>query len=307
MIKVFIDGSYGTTGLRIKERLIKRDDIDLLQINEKNKKNLDARLELIHQSDITILCLPDKESKEIVEKIDDSVRIIDTSSWHRTQDSFVYGLPEIGFREKISTAKKVSVPGCHATGIICLSNIIAKALKDNGHELSGVLGLMTKLQFTSITGYSGGGKKMIEEYEDKQNNFSAPRIYNLEQTHKHNKEIIKYSKLDDHFAFFPFVSNYYSGMLVSTNLNMEHTCILDSAKEMFQDEKLVKVKEGKDEILSSDKMSGKDDMVIHIFDANGGAVMVALYDNLGKGASGAAIQCLNIMADLDETEGLIYD
>lgn len=317
MYKVFIDGQEGTTGLRIFNRLNARNDIQLLNIEPNDRKNMDIRLENIRNADITFLCLPDQAAREIAALAPENARIIDASTAHRVDDDWVYGFPEIGAdqREHIYCSNRVSVPGCHASGFIS----IIKPLIDYN-----IISKETFLSCTSITGYSGGGKPLIKEYEafDK-NNYTnhqddrkAPGIYALTQNHKHLPEMKKISGIVKSPAFIPIVSDYYSGMLVTIPLDVKtalkeyHPDDFERVyKDFYSQEKMVHVirldNDGKSETLYANKMADRDDMEIIIYGNEEKIVISSRYDNLGKGASGAAIQCMNIMLGLEETTSLV--
>ena len=216
--KIFIDGSEGTTGLRIHERFKGRDDIELLTINQELRKDMNERKRLINASDITFLCLPDAAAKESVSLVEnDHVKILDTSTAHRTDESWTYGFPEISkaHRQNIAAGKRIAVPGCHATGFISLVYpLIAANILPADYPVSAF----------SLTGYSGGGKKMIAEYEDKNRTkeFDAPREYALSQQHKHLKEMKKITTITREPLFSPIVADYYSGMVVTVPLYTEY-------------------------------------------------------------------------------------
>ena len=319
MKKVFIDGSAGTTGLRIYERLLEREDIELLEISEGERKNLEARLKRIEESDITFLCLPDDAAKEIAEVASDktSTVIIDTSTAHRTAPGWVYGFPEIGGRrEEISQGKRIANPGCHASGCIAL---LAPLIE------TGLLSPAGDYAFTSLTGYSGGGKAMIEEYETGSNTLlDAPRAYGLGQKHKHLPEIKKVCNLEKLPMLIPIVAPYYSGMEVILPLqgdqikNKGSQGTIEVIKECYgeyypegNEERIVRFVEGEKEeaedrgFLSASGLSGKDDMRISVHGNEDRVMVIARFDNLGKGASGAAIQNMNLVLGVPETRGLI--
>lgn len=317
MKKVFIDGSVGTTGLRIKERLSERSDIELILLAEEVRKDNDARKDAIESSDITFLCLPDDAARETVEMMQGSdTVIIDTSTAHRTDEGWAYGFAELGGgaqRELIKKSKRIANPGCHASGFIAL----VAPLVENG-----LIKKDANLSCFSLTGYSGGGKKMIAQYEgnDAGNNLAAPRQYGLSQHHKHLKEMQALSGLDSAPAFCPIVANYYSGMEVSIPVFAEDlNAGIDEIKEFYRSYygalgENNSVKAGlvryadqidKDGFISAGDMQGKDDMLISVAGNEDRLLLVALFDNLGKGASGAAIQNMNIVMGTDETKGLV--
>lgn len=305
MVKVFIDGSAGTTGLRIYERLAKRRDIELMTLSEALRKDPCARKESLNKADIAFLCLPDAAAKEAVGLLEnpDTV-IIDTSTAHRTADGWTYGFPELTHqREKIAASKRIANPGCHASGFISL---IAPLVENK------IINKTEKLSCFSITGYSGGGKKMIADYENGENkdDLCPPRVYGLNQQHKHLPEISKVCGLEYYPAFSPIVSCYYSGMevavpLFASQINGDIQKIKDIYKEYYNG-KMVYFCDNADEngFLSAGKMSGRDDMEISVFGNDERITLVSRFDNLGKGASGAAIQNMNIVLGLDENTDL---
>lgn len=305
MTKVFIDGSAGTTGLRIYERLGKRKDIELIILTDDKRKDLKAREEAINSADIAFLCLPDDAAREAVTLIkNDRTVVIDTSTAHRTADGWAYGFPELtGQREKIANSTRIANPGCHASGFISL----IKPLTENG-----IIPESAILSAFSLTGYSGGGKKMIADYETEENKekLLAPRSYGISQSHKHLPEISKICGLEQLPLFTPVVGGYYSGMEVVITLAKEQ--INGTAQDIkniftsYYTGNLIKYRENADEsgFLSASAYSGRDDMEISVFGNDDRIMLVSRFDNLGKGASGAAIQNMNIVLGLDETTGL---
>lgn len=310
--KVFIDGSEGTTGLRIFERFDGRDDIELLKIPSELRKDPNEIKKYINASDITFLCLPDAAAKEAVELIENNhVRIIDTSTAHRTEEGWAYGYPELSkkHREAIKNGKRIAVPGCHATGFITLAYpLVAGEILPSDYPVSAF----------SLTGYSGGGKKMIAEYEENDRNpeLDSPREYALTQNHKHLKEMKKIVGLDREPLFSPIVADYYSGMVVSIPLYTDMLSkyktpeeIRDYYAEYYTDEKFIKVMPfGKEQeyrnFFAGNACSGWDGIEIYVTGNKDRIVLTSRFDNLGKGASGAAIQCLNIMLGCKEDQGL---
>ena len=306
MTKIFIDGKAGTTGLRIYERLSDREDITLLTLSEEDRKNPEKRKEMLNSCDVAFLCLPDPAAVEAVSMIENkNVRIIDTSTAHRTDSDWVYGYPELMGKDRIANAKRVAVPGCHASGFISLVRPLIKA---------GIITPKALLTCHSITGYSGGGKKMIAQYEEeKTDDLNAPRQYGLTQQHKHLREMKAVCGIEHSPIFCPIVSDYYSGMevtvpLFASELNEGKTVndIIAAYKRTYTGD-IVKFVEKIDEegFISANMMSGKDSMEISVLGNERRIILVARYDNLGKGASGAALQCLNIMLGTDETKGLV--
>lgn len=306
MTKVFIDGSQGTTGLRIFDRLRERKDIELITLPEEFRKDLSARREAINSSDITFLCLPDAAAIEAVSQANDTVKILDTSTAHRTNEQWIYGFPEVfenGF-ERVKSANRVAVPGCHASGYIAL----VKPLVD-----VGILPRDAYLTCHSVTGYSGGGKKMIAEYEDENRSFllDAPRQYALTQQHKHLKEMRKITGTENMPVFCPIVADFYSGMCVTVPLFAQQLKkggiedIRKIYKEKYNGPIVHYIDEiGEDGLISANGITGKDGMQIFVSGNEERILLIARYDNLGKGASGAAIENMNIMMDVDIKTGL---
>lgn len=310
--KIFIDGSEGTTGLRIYERFMNRDDIELLKISPELRKDVNERKRLINESDITFLCLPDAAAIESVSLVEnEKVRIIDTSTAHRTNEGWAYGFPELSKEhfDKIKNGKRVAVPGCHASGFIgVVYPLVASNVLPKDYPVSAF----------SITGYSGGGKKMIAEYEEKDRDvlLEAPREYALTQSHKHLKEMKAICGLSKQPLFSPIVADYYSGMVVSVQLYMDMLNnvknvneIYDLYKNYYEDSEFIKVmpvgaEEDQKNMLSGNACSGWDGMRIYINGNDERVVVSSQFDNLGKGASGAAIQCLNIMTGQNPKLGL---
>lgn len=307
--KIFIDGKAGTTGLRIFERLENFKGIEIITLSEEKRKDIAARKEALNSADIAFLCLPDDAARESVSLIEnDNTVVIDTSTAHRTDETFAYGFPELSkkHREKIENSKRIAVPGCHASGFIALVYPLVE---------SGILGKNENLSCFSLTGYSGGGKKMIAEYEDMERDelLDAPRQYGLTQQHKHLKEMKAISKIENAPVFCPVVAPFYSGMEVTVpifkNMLKSGTTIEDIKniyKAKYQGP-IVNFSENNDEsgFISAGAYSGADTMEISVFGNEDRIILTARYDNLGKGASGAAIECLNIVLGQDETTGLV--
>lgn len=305
MKKVFIDGSAGTTGLRIHERLAERKDLQVITLSDDLRKDPAARKEALNSSDIAFLCLPDDaaiESASFVENPD--TVLIDTSTAHRVDPKWAYGFPELkGQREKILASKRIANPGCHASGFVAL---VAPLIRE------GVLKKDTALSCFSLTGYSGGGKKMIAEYEDANRDalLDAPRVYGLTQQHKHLKEIVALCELEKAPAFCPIVAPFYSGMEVSVPVFAEDLNCSKSDLEAFfasyyQDGLIRFVKDGDENgFLSAGAFSGRDDLQITITGNEERILLTARFDNLGKGASGAAIQNMNLILGVPEDTGL---
>ena len=305
MTRVFIDGSAGTTGLRIYERLGAREDISLITLSEEKRKDPAARREALNEADIAFLCLPDAAAVEAVSLIDnDKTAVIDTSTAHRTADTFTYGMPELhGKREAIAASRRIANPGCHASGFIAL---VAPLVEGK------LLSPDTRLSCFSLTGYSGGGKKMIAEYEAAQRDplLCAPRVYGLSQTHKHLPEMQALCRLTHAPVFLPTVAPFYSGMEVSIPLFARDVRVgLEELSAYYADyyqKGLIRFKAGAGEggFLSAAAFSGRDDMEISVSGNDERMVLTARFDNLGKGASGAAIQNMNILLGVDEATGL---
>ena len=308
MKQIFIDGSAGTTGLRIYERLAARKDLQLITLPEALRKDPAARKEALNHCDAAFLCLPDAAAMEAVSLIEnDHVVVLDTSTAHRTNPDWAYGFPELGadYAEKIRTAKRIAVPGCHASGFIALVQPLVQA---------GLLSADSCLSCHSVTGYSGGGKTMIAQYESPERDplLDAPRQYGLTQNHKHLKEMKAITGLSHAPVFCPIVSDFYSGMVVTVPLFAKD---LAAGKTMADVQAvyracytgpMVTYREQMDEsgFLSGAGLSGKDTMEITVCGNEERMILAARYDNLGKGASGAAVQCLNLVLGCDPTTGL---
>lgn len=310
MTKVYIDGQEGTTGLKILERFKNRTDIELLRIDEDKRKDNAERKKMINASDFTFLCLPDAAAIEAADMADEKVRVIDASTAHRTNPDWAYGFPELGadFRDKIANSNRVAVPGCYASGFASMVYPLVK------------LGIMPKdypVTVHAVSGYSGAGKKAIAVYEsaDRPAEFNSPRQYALTQKHKHLPEMQKICNLDYAPAFDPIVCDYFSGMVVSlpihTRLLMKKYTAEDIRKalsEFYADSFFVKVMpdgEPKDGFIGANNLSGTNFMEIFVNGNEDRLVLCSRLDNLGKGASGAAVQCLNIMMGIDEKTGLV--
>ncbi len=307
MKNIFIDGSAGTTGLRIFERLGERDDISLIKLPENLRKDAKARADAINSADIVFLCLPDAAAVEAVSFLKNSnTAIIDTSTAHRTNSDWAYGFAEVGNRyDRIASSKLIANPGCHASGFIAL---IAPLVENK------LISRDTALSCFSLTGYSGGGKGMIAEYEsaDISPLLKAPRQYGLTQQHKHLKEMQVITNINNAPAFCPIVADFYSGMEVTVTLfKKDIKGSIDNIKEIYKNyytKGLVHFADVADEggFLSAAAYSGRDDMEISVFGNADRIILTARYDNLGKGASGAAVQNMNILMGVDEKTGLVY-
>ncbi|MBQ4081774.1 MAG: N-acetyl-gamma-glutamyl-phosphate reductase [Clostridia bacterium] len=306
MTKVFIDGSAGTTGLRINERLFDRRDLELIRLPEELRKDTEARKDALNRADVAFLCLPDAAAIEAVSLIDNpNTAVIDTSTAHRVSPQWTYGFAELkGQREKIQSSKRIANPGCHASGFIAL---IAPLVQE------GLLSADARLSCVSLTGYSGGGKKMITEYQEQSDDafLQAPRQYGLTQQHKHLPEMQQLTGLTYAPAFCPIVAPFYAGMEVTVPIFREQLkgSDLKSICELYADyyqTGLVRFVPNADEggFLSASAFAGRDDLQISVFGNDDRILLVSRFDNLGKGASGAAIQNMNILLGLPEDEGL---
>jgi N-acetyl-gamma-glutamyl-phosphate reductase len=313
-IRVFVDGQEGTTGLEIRQRLEGRDDLELLSIDPSLRKDAAERSRLIRSAEACFICLPDDAARESAALAEGSpVRIIDASTAHRTAPDWVYGLPELepGQREKIAGAARVTVPGCHATGFaLAASPLVRTGAASPGYPFSAF----------SITGYSGGGKKLIAEYEAPdapREILRAPLPYALSLAHKHLPEMKFHSGLAANPVFLPVLGDYYRGMIVSLPVHprllarsMGAAALTELYRSYFSGERFVRVLDGGDpSILVSGRMdpqacNGTNRADIAVFGNEGEALVCVRIDNLGKGASGAAVQCLNIMFGIDESKGL---
>lgn len=308
MKKVFIDGEAGTTGLRIRERLAARTDIELVTLPEALRKDAAARKTALNAADIAFLCLPDAAAVEAVSMIEnpDTV-VLDTSTAHRTDPRFVYGFPELAAEQAahIAASKRIAVPGCHASGFIAT---VAPLVQH------GLLAPDAALTCHSVTGYSGGGKKMISAYgeADRSPLYDAPRQYGLSQTHKHLPEMTAMCGLQSPPIFCPIVADFYSGMVVTVPLFAHQLTPGATAADV---KAVLKAAYGgsivryvvtadADGFLSAAALSGKDAMEVAVFGSETRILLTARYDNLGKGASGAAVECMNLVLGVDPATGL---
>ena len=306
MKQVFIDGSAGTTGLRIAERLAKREDIALITLPEEKRKDLSARREALNDADIAFLCLPDDAAREAADLVDNPrTAIIDTSTAHRVAEGWIYGLPEVGgLREKIAQSKRIANPGCHATGFISLVAPLTE---------KGVLPPDAALTCFSLTGYSGGGKKMIAQYEAPAPDplLAAPRQYGLGQSHKHLPEMQKICGLSRAPVFCPIVAPYYAGMEVTVPLFSSQVKGGAAAiREVYRDyyrQGMIRFSPdpGEEGFLSAAALAGRDSLTVSVLGNEERILLVSRFDNLGKGASGAAIQNMNLLLGLPENTGLV--
>jgi len=300
--KIFIDGREGTTGLQIYDRLTGRNDIELLKIDESKRKDTAERKKLINEADLVFLCLPDDAARESVELIENSnTRVIDASTAHRTHTDWVYGFAELSQHQsdKIKNSKRVANPGCHATGIIAsIYPLLTLSIMPYDYPLTCI----------SLTGYSGGGKAMINAYEnEKTPDMYAPRMYGLNLEHKHLPEIIHVTGLTSLPIFCPIVDDYYSGIATTITLHnnelyIKHTAegIRRNLADYYSGEKFVTVapKLGSG-MLESNWGTGTDNMELTVSGNDELTIVTARFDNLGKGASGAAVQNMNIMLGLE--------
>lgn len=314
MIKVFIDGQEGTTGLKIYERFKDRRDIEIIRIDEEKRKDISERKRLINSSDYTFLCLPDAAAIEAVSLAENpNVRIIDASTAHRTNPDWAYGFPELSseHRNKIKTSKRVAVPGCYAGGFISLIYpLIVHDFISSDYPITCY----------ALSGYSGAGKKAIAVYEgeNRSKEYDSPRQYALTQQHKHLPEMQKICGLTEKPVFIPVVCDYYSGMVVTAPLlprlmkkRFTPDDIVTVLKKHYEGQPMIRVYDFMGEealpdgFLAANTLSGKNYLEIFVYGNKDRIVLSSRLDNLGKGASGAAVQCLNIMMGIDETTGLL--
>ena len=323
--KVFIDGSAGTTGLRIRERLASRADLELVVLPDEVRKDVAARRDALNAADVAFLCLPDAAAIEAVSLVDNpNTVVIDTSTAHRTKDDWEYGFPELaGRRECIAAAKRIANPGCHASGFIALVEPLVRA---------GIVARNAKPCAFSLTGYSGGGKKMIADYEMQLREpsggsgdlprplFLGGRQYALGQSHKHLPEMSKICGLEFAPCFSPIVVPHLSGMEVTVPLHgVDVEAVKSCYREYYGESASAKATADKRGLvrfvddpaaaeggfLSSAGLSGRDDMEVSVYGNSERVILVSRFDNLGKGASGAAIQNMNIVLGCAEDEGLV--
>lgn len=312
MTKVFIDGSEGTTGLRIFERFEARDDVQIMKINPDLRKDPEERARMIDSSDITFLCLPDAAARESVSLVTNpNVTIIDTSTAHRTMEGWAYGYPELSdeHRNAIRNGKRIAVPGCYATGFITIAHPLVKG---------GIIPKDYPVSAFAVSGYSGAGKKTIAVYEseDRDKELDSPREYALGQMHKHLKEMQIISGFERTPLFSPIIADYYSGMFVSLPfyadmMNGKQTpeSVHEYMSEYYEGEKFIKVmpfgaEADSNGFIGSNNLSGWDGLQLYVTGNEDRILLTTRFDNLGKGASGAAIQCMNIVLGCDESKGL---
>ena len=313
MIKVFIDGHAGTTGLRIKDRLSARDDIELLEIEESKRKDKEEIKKFINESDITFLCLPDNAAIEAVQLLDKNnkhTKIIDASTAHRTLPEWAYGFPELSekFKNKIISNQLIANPGCYASGFNSIvSPLIQHGIIDNSYPLTCF----------AVSGYSGAGNKAIAQYENAERDMEldSPRQYALTQNHKHLKEMKAISRLERLPIFSPMICDYKCGMVVSIplftdmlNKNFTVNDVRNILAEHYSGCEFVKVRpEGwrTEGMIGANSFEGRDDMEIEVNGNEERFVITSRFDNLGKGASGAAVQCMNLACGIDEKKSLV--
>lgn len=313
-VNVFIDGKEGTTGLKIFERFADRSDINIMQIDEDKRKDPAEKAKIINASDYTFLCLPDAAAVESVQLCTNSkTRIIDASTAHRTNSEWAYGFPELdaSFREKIAGSNRVAVPGCYASGFVSLGYPLVK---------SGIMPADYPVVIHAVSGYSGAGKKAIAQYEADGRNpeLDSPRLYALTQTHKHLPEMKKIAGLEYEPVFNPYVCDYFQGMTVTVGLHarlLAKKVTAHNVWEMFAAHydgcRFVKVAgfmgEGvlEEPFIPANTLAGTNMMQIFVYGNDDRIMLTSRFDNLGKGASGAAVQCLNIMLGIDEATGLV--
>ena len=298
--KVYIDGREGTTGLQIYDRLAAREDIDLLLIGEDKRKDPAERKKFLNAADLVFLCLPDAAAVEAVGLIDnDHTRVIDCSTAHRTAEGWDYGFAELskGHREAVKTSKRVANPGCHATGFISIVYPLVSR---------GLLPRDAALSCFSLTGYSGGGKKMIAQYEEEKSaDLYSPRVYGLNQAHKHLPEMQKVCGLETAPVFSPIVDDYYKGMASTVPLFLDAEAVAAALAEHYGDQGLIRVlSDWETPMLAANTLAGSDRLYLIVQGNRERCTATALFDNLGKGASGAAVQNMNLMLGFEETAGL---
>lgn len=312
-VKVFIDGKEGTTGLKIFERFAKRNDLEILQIDDEKRKDPVEKAKMINASDYTFLCLPDAAAIESAELCTNpNTVIIDASTAHRTNPAWAYGFPELdaSFREKIRSSKRIAVPGCYASGFIALGYPLVK---------SGIMPKDYPVAIHAVSGYSGAGKKAISQYEDANRNpeLDSPRLYALTQAHKHLPEMKKISGLDFEPIFNPYVCDYFQGMTVTVGLHsrllgkkVSAHDVWEMMSEHYKDSHFVKVAgfmgEGTltEQFIPANTLAGTNNMQIFVYGNDDRIMLTSRFDNLGKGASGAAVQCFNISLGIDEAFSL---
>lgn len=311
--KIFIDGKEGTTGLKIYERFANRNDIEILQIDEEKRKDPVEKAKMINESDFTFLCLPDAASIESVALCTNpKTRIIDASTAHRTNPQWAYGFPELdkSFREKIILSNRVAVPGCYASGFNAIGYPLVK---------SGIMAKDYPVVIHAVSGYSGAGKKAIAQYESEERDvgLDSPRLYALTQAHKHLPEMKMISGLDFEPIFNPYICDYFQGMTVTVGLHGRMLAKKVSAEDVhkmfsehYEGSNFVKVAgfmgQGvlPEEFIPANTLANTNEMQVFVYGNDERIMITTRFDNLGKGASGAAVQCLNVMMGIDERTGL---
>lgn len=314
MVKVFIDGKEGTTGLKIFERFEKRNDIEILQIDDEKRKDPVEKQKMINASDYTFLCLPDAAAIESAKLCTNpNTTIIDASTAHRTNPEWAYGFPELSadFRKKIETSKRIAVPGCYASGFISIGYPLVS---------SGIMPKDYPVVIHAVSGYSGAGKKAIAQYEDSGRNpeLDSPRLYALTQSHKHLPEMKKITGLEFEPIFNPYVCDYFQGMTVTVGLHSRLLSKKVTAHDVwemmashYEGTNFVKVAplmgEGvlPEQFIPANTLANTNQMQIFVYGNDDRIMITSRFDNLGKGASGAAVQCLNISMGIDETTSLV--
>lgn len=309
---VFIDGGEGTTGLKIKERFANRDDVTLLKLPQDLRKDPTARKEMLNQADYVFLCLPDQASREAVAMLENpEVKVIDASTAHRCLDTWTYGFPELSPQQfdAIAQSKRVAVPGCYATGFV---SIVHPLVRQN------IISPEHPVTCFGLSGYSGGGKQVIAQYEEGDKSLESPRIYSLPLEHKHIPEMQKISGLAHKPLFTPIINNYYAGMLVSVPLQVYSTQSKNSPEEIHQmyteyyaNQSLIRVQafQGSslpDGFLPANALENQDGLELFVTGNAEQVLVTARLDNLGKGASAQAVQCMNIMMGLEPSTGLLW-
>ena len=306
--KVYIDGQVGTTGLQLRQKLQNHKEVEILLISEELRKDENERKRLMNEADVVFLCLPDDAAKEAVKLVENpNTCVIDASTAHRVNPDWTYGFPELSakHRENIKNSKRIANPGCHATGFIAAVYPLVEM---------GIIGKDYPLTAHSLTGYSGGGKAMIADYNDENRPvaFDSPRQYGLSQNHKHLPEMQHVTGIDAPPVFCPIVADYYSGMatcipLISSLFKKKVTKdeLFAMLKEYYKDAKLISVEEEPTNFLASNPLSDTNELTLYLQGNDERMTLISVFDNLGKGASGAAVQNMNIVLGLDETTGLI--
>jgi N-acetyl-gamma-glutamyl-phosphate reductase len=310
---VFVDGQEGTTGLRIHDYLAKRSDIELLKIEADRRKDVAERARLLNAADVAFLCLPDAAAREAVALVTNpDTCVIDASTAHRIAPGWVFGIPELapGQREALKKAKRIANPGCHSTAFIALLRPLVDA---------GIVARGLPVTATSITGYSGGGKKMIEEYQavGRAEQLDAPRPYGLKLSHKHVPEMMAYTGLTTKPVFMPIVGPFYKGLAVSVPLQLSQlkagtdgTALVRAFEKHYEGERFIRIMPLGDPAVTEPNffdVQGSNDtnrIDLFVFADDKQAILIAREDNLGKGASGAAVQCMNLHLGCDEGLGL---